>query len=193
MTMPPNLATSSMRSKMGDAVRAHWKAFLFEGIVLVVLGLAAIVVPPVASIAVTVMLGWMFLISGIAALAMTFWARRMPGFVWSLISAVLGIAAGVILLTRPAEGTLTLTIVVGIYFLAEGVASIMYALQHRKELSARWSWMAFSGLMDILIAFFIISGLPGSAAWAIGLLVGINLVIGGSSLIGMALAARNKA
>jgi uncharacterized membrane protein HdeD (DUF308 family) len=189
--MPPNFA--DMQSKMSAAVRAHWKAFLFEGIVLVVLGLAAIIVPPVASIAVTVMLGWLFLISGIAGLAMTLYARSSPGFVWSLVSAVLGIAAGVVLLTRPAEGTLTLTFVVGIYFLAEGVASIMYALQHRKELSERWSWMAFSGAMDILIAFFIISGLPGSAAWAIGLLVGINLLIGGSSLIGMALAARNKA
>lgn len=191
MTLPPNIA--ELQTKMSDAVRAHWKAFLIEGIVLVVLGLAAIIVPPVASIAVTVMLGWMFLISGVAALAMTLWARQMPGFIWSLISALLGIAAGIILLARPAEGTLTLTIVVGVYFLAEGVATIMYALQHRKELSERWSWMAFSGLMDILIAFFIISGLPGSAGWAIGLLVGINLVIGGSSLIGMALAARNKA
>lgn len=191
MTLPPDFA--DLQSKMSDAVRKHWKAFLIEGIVLMILGLAAIIVPPIASIAVTVMLGWMFFISGIAALLMTFWARQAPGFIWSLISAVLGIAAGIILLTRPAEGTLTLTVVVGIYFLAEGVATIMYALQHRKELSERWSWLAISGLMDILIAFFIISGLPGSAAWAIGLLVGINLLIGGSSLIGMALAARNKA
>jgi uncharacterized membrane protein HdeD (DUF308 family) len=135
----------------------------------------------------------MFLISGVAGLAMTFWARQMPGFWWSLISAVLGIGAGAILLARPVQGLLTLTLVVGAYFLAEGVATIMYALQHRKELSERWSWMLVSGLMDILIAFFIISGLPGSAEWAIGLLVGINLIIGGSSLIGMALAARNKA
>jgi uncharacterized membrane protein HdeD (DUF308 family) len=191
MTMPPDFA--NLQSKMSETVRNHWKAFLIEGIVLVILGLAAIIVPPIASIAVTVMLGWMFLISGIAALLMTFWARQAPGFIWSLVSAVLGIAAGIILLTRPVEGVLTLTVVVGIYFLAEGVATIMYALQHRKELSARWSWMAFSGLMDILIAFMIISGLPGSATWAIGLLVGINLLIGGSSLIAMALAARNKA
>lgn len=190
MTMPPDIA--SLQTRMGAAVRAHWKAFLFEGIVLVVLGLAAIVVPPVAGIAVTVMLGWMFMISGIAGLFVTFWARLMPGFWWSLISAVLGIGAGAVLLSRPVQALFTLTLVVGAYFLAEGVATIMYALQHRKELSERWSWMAFSGLMDILIAFFIISGLPGSAEWAIGLLVGINLVIGGSSLIGMALAARNK-
>jgi uncharacterized membrane protein HdeD (DUF308 family) len=191
MTLPHDIAT--LQTQMSEAVRAHWKAFLFEGIVLVVLGLAAMIVPPVAGIAVTVMLGWMFLISGVAGLVVTFWARQMPGFWWSLISAVLGIGAGAILLARPVQGLLTLTLVVGAYFLAEGVATIMYALQHRKELSERWSWMLVSGLMDILIAFFIISGLPGSAEWAIGLLVGINLIIGGSSLIGMALAARNKA
>lgn len=190
MTLPSDL--NGLQSKMSASVRLHWKAFLIEGIVLVILGLAAIVVPPIASIAVTVMLGWMFLISGVAALAMTIWARQMPGYWWAMISALLGIAAGVVLLARPLESTLTLTVVVGIYFLAEGVATIMYALQHRKEPSERWSWLAISGLMDIAIAFLIISGLPGSAAWAIGLLVGINLLIGGSSLIGMALAARNK-
>jgi uncharacterized membrane protein HdeD (DUF308 family) len=147
-------------------------------------------VPTLASLAVTIVLGWMFLISGIAGLALTFWARRMPGFWWSLLSAVLAIVAGVVLLAQPAEGVLTLTIVVGAYFLAEGVATIMYALEHRRELSERWSWMLVAGLMDILIAAVIISGLPGSALWAVGLLVGINLLFGGATLIGVALAAR---
>jgi len=114
----------------------------------------------------------------------------MPGFWWSLVSAVLALIAGVLLLAQPVEGTLTLTIVVGAYFLAEGVTTIMYALEHRRELSERWSWMLFAGLLDILIAGMIIAGLPGSAEWAIGLLVGINLVFGGATLIGMALAAR---
>ena len=191
MTLPDDIA--ALQAKVSTTVRAHWKAFLFEGILLVVLGLAAMIVPPLASIAVTIFLGWMFLITGVAGLALTFWAREMPGFWWSLVSAVLAIGAGVVLLIRPVEGTLTLTLVVGAYFLAEGVSSIMYALQHRKELSERWNWMLFAGVMDILIAFLIISGLPGSALWAIGLLVGINLVFGGASLIGMALAARNKA
>jgi uncharacterized membrane protein HdeD (DUF308 family) len=189
MTLPQDV--TNLQSKMSAAVREHWKAFLFEGILLVVLGLAAIVVPPLASLAITIFLGWMFLISGIAGLAVTFWARQMPGFWWSLVSAVLGVVVGVILLVRPVQGVLTLTIVVGAYFLAEGVTSIMYALEHRRELSERWSWMLFSGLLDILIAGMIISGLPGSAEWAIGLLVGINLVFGGAALIGVALAARN--
>jgi uncharacterized membrane protein HdeD (DUF308 family) len=182
---------TKLQSVTSAAVKAHWKAFLFEGIVLALLGLAAMILPPLASLAVTIFLGWMFLISGAAGLIVTFWARQMPGFWWSLFSAALAVLAGLLLLARPMQGVLTLTIVVGAYFLAEGVATIMYALEHRRELSERWSWLLVSGLMDILIAFLIIAGLPGSAEWAIGLLVGINLVLGGASLIGMALAARN--
>jgi uncharacterized membrane protein HdeD (DUF308 family) len=188
MTLPQDL--TNLQSDMRAAVREHWKAFLIEGILLVILGLAAIIVPPLASLAVTIFLGWMFLISGIAGLALTFWAREMPGFWWSLISAALAVVAGIILLARPVQGTLTLTIVVGAYFLAEGVTTIMYALEHRRELSKRWSWLLVSGIMDLLIAAIIIAGLPGSAEWAIGLLVGINLLFGGASLIGMALAVR---
>ena len=188
MTLPHDI--TKLRSEMSAAVKAHWKAFLFEGILLVVLGLAAMIVPPLASLAVTIFLGWMFLISGIAGLFVTFWARQMPGFWWSLFSAALAVLAGLILIAKPMQGVLTLTIVVGAYFLAKGVTTIMYALEHRRELSERWSWLLVSGLMDILISFLIISGLPGSAEWAIGLLVGINLVLGGASLVGMALAAR---
>jgi uncharacterized membrane protein HdeD (DUF308 family) len=177
MTVPHDINSdhvSKLQSEMSAAVKAHWKAFLFEGIVLAVLGLAAMIVPPLASLAVTI------------------WARQMPGFWWSLISAALAVLAGLVLLARPMQGVLTLTIVVGAYFLAEGVATIMYALEHRRELSGRWSWLLVAGLMDLLISFLIIAGLPGSAEWAIGLLVGINLVIGGASLVGMALAARNS-
>jgi uncharacterized membrane protein HdeD (DUF308 family) len=175
---------------MSAAVREHWMAFLIEGILLVILGLAAMIVPPLASLAVTIFLGWMFLISGIAGLVLTFWARNMPGFWWSLISAALAVVAGIILLAQPVQGTLTLTVVVGAYFLAEGVATIMYALEHRRELSERWAWLLVAGIMDLLIAAVIIAGLPGSALWAVGLLVGINLLFGGATLIGMALAAR---
>ena len=188
MTLPQD--STRLQSEMSAAVREHWKAILIEGILLAVLGLAAMIVPPLASLAVTIFLGWMFLISGVAGLAVTIWARAMPGFWWSLVSAVLALIAGVLLLAQPVKGTLTLTIVVGAYFLAEGVTTIMYALEHRRELSERWSWLLIAGIVDIVIAGLIITGLPGSALWAIGLLVGVNLVFGGASLIGMALAAR---
>ncbi|MBI5261670.1 MAG: HdeD family acid-resistance protein [Bradyrhizobium sp.] len=189
MTAPEDF--TRLQSEMRATVREHWVAFLIEGILLAILGLAAMIVPPLASLAVTIFLGWMFLISGIAGLVLTFWARQMPGFWWALVSAVLGVIAGIILIAAPVQGTFTLTIVVGAYFLAEGVASIMYSLEHRRELTGRWSWLLVAGLMDILIAAVIIIGLPGSALWAIGLLVGINLLFGGATLIGMALAARS--
>jgi uncharacterized membrane protein HdeD (DUF308 family) len=188
--IPPN--TGKLQSEMNPAVKARWKALLFEGILLALLGFAAMIVPPLASLAVTIFLGWMFLISGIAGLFVTYWARQMPGFWWSLFSAALAVLAGGILLAKPEEGILTLTIVVGAYFLAEGVVTIMYALEHRRELSERWSWLLLSGVMDLIIAFIIVAGLPDSAKWAIGLLVGINLVLGGASMVGMALAARQS-
>ncbi|OAF05663.1 hypothetical protein AYJ54_01810 [Bradyrhizobium centrolobii] len=190
MTSPEDFAR--LRSAMSQAVKAHWKAFLFEGILLAVLGIAALILPPLASLAITIFLGWMFLISGIGGLIVTYWARNMPGFWWSLISAALAVLAGMILLARPMQAVLTLTIVLGAYFLAEGVATIMYALEHRRELNSRWSWLLISGLVDIAISFMVIAGLPSSAEWAIGILVGINLLFGGATLIGMALAARNS-
>jgi uncharacterized membrane protein HdeD (DUF308 family) len=190
MTLPHDL--NEWQTKMRQAVRAHWKAFLVEGILLAILGFAAVIVPQVAGLAVTILLGWLFLISGIGGLIVTFWAREMPGFWWSLISAALAVLAGGILLARPMQGVLTLTIVVGAYFLAEGVATILYGLEHRRELSERWSWLLIGGAMDIIIAGLIIAGLPGSAEWAIGLLAGLNLMFGGATLIGMALAARKS-
>lgn len=182
---------AGLQDRIRAAVQLHWKAFLIEGIVLVVLGLGAILVPSLASVAITIFLGSLFLISGAVGLALTFWARQMPGFWWSLLSALLAIGAGVALLARPIQGTLTLTIVVGAYFLADGVFTIMYALDHRRELSERWGWLLASGIVDLMLAGVIIAGLPGSALWAIGLLVGIDMLFGGASLIGMALAARN--
>ncbi len=101
MTLPQDV--TRLQSEMRAAVRQHWKAFLIEGILLMILGLAAIIVPPLASLAVTIFLGWMFLIAGIAGLVLTFWARQMPGFWWSLISAILAIGAGIILLAKPVS------------------------------------------------------------------------------------------
>ncbi|MEK9280339.1 MULTISPECIES: HdeD family acid-resistance protein [unclassified Bradyrhizobium] len=190
MTSPDDFAR--LQSAMSQTVKAHWKAFLFEGILLAVLGVAALILPPLASLAITIFLGWMFLISGIGGLIVTYWARNMPGFWWSLISAALAVLAGMILLARPMQAVLTLTIVLGAYFLAEGVATIMYALEHRRELNSRWSWLLISGLLDIAISFMVIAGLPSSAEWAIGILVGINLLFGGATLIGVALAARKS-
>ena len=175
---------------VATSLHEHWVLFLLEGVILVVLGLIAIVVPPIATLAVELLFGWLFLLSGVVGLITTFWMRDAPGFWWSLLSGVLGIAAGIVLLVWPLSGVLSLTLVLIVFFTIEGIASIMYALEHKLELSGRWGFMLASGIIDLIIAAIILFGLPGSAAWALGLLVGINLTFGGAALIAMALHAR---
>ncbi|MGO9401126.1 MAG: HdeD family acid-resistance protein [Xanthobacteraceae bacterium] len=175
------------------SIHEHWGLFLAEGIILVLLGLIAIVVPPIATLAFTIIIGWLFLVSGIVGLITTFWARGAPGFWWSLISAIIAIAAGVVLLMWPISGTISLTLVLIAFFVVEGIVSIMYAIEHRRQLTGQWVWMLVSGIVDLILAGIIFAGLPGTAAWALGLLVGINMVFGGAALIAMALAARKPA
>jgi uncharacterized membrane protein HdeD (DUF308 family) len=181
-----------LQQAMSQSLREHWKLFLIEGIVLVILGVLAIVVPPLATLAVAIFIGWLFLISGIAGLITTFGARHAPGFWWSLLSAVLGLAAGLVLLAWPVSGAVSLTLLLIVFFIIEGVLSIMYALEHKRELSGQWGWMLVSGIIDLVLAAMIFAGLPGTAAWALGLLVGINMLFGGSAMIAMAMHARSS-
>ncbi|MGA2562015.1 MAG: HdeD family acid-resistance protein [Steroidobacteraceae bacterium] len=179
-----------LNAAVATSLHQHWVMFLVEGIILLILGLAAIVLPPLATFAVEILIGWLLLISGIVGLITTFRMRHAPGFWWALVSALLGIAAGVVLLRWPLSGMLSLTLILTVFFVIEGVASILYALEHKRELTGRWGWMLVSGIVDLILASIIFLGLPGTAAWAIGLLVGINMVFGGSALIAMALGAR---
>ena len=184
---------SEIQRAITQSIREHWVLFLVEGIILVILGILAILIPVAASIAVTIILGWLFLVSGIVGLITTFWARHAPGFWWALLSAVLATAAGIVLLLWPVSGTISLTLLLIVFFVIEGVASIMYALEHKKELSGRWGWMLASGVIDLILAVMIWAGLPSTAAWALGLLVGINMLFGGGAMVGMALHARSEA
>jgi uncharacterized membrane protein HdeD (DUF308 family) len=188
-----NADLDRLQSAVANTLHEHWRLFLTEGIVLLVLGVLAIVVPPIATIAVAVLIGWLLLTSGIVGLVSTFRTRGAPGFGWSLASAAIGIVAGIVLLAWPLSGAFSLTLILTVFLVLEGVVSILYALEHKRELSGRWGMMLFSGIVDLILAGIIFAGLPGTAAWAIGLLVGINLVFGGSALIAMALHARNIA
>jgi uncharacterized membrane protein HdeD (DUF308 family) len=193
MSMNQAANAGNMQRALANAIHEHWGLFLAEGIILVILGLIAIVLPPLATITFTIIIGWLFLISGIVGLATTFWMRHAPGFWWSLLSGILGVAAGIVLLIWPISGALSLTLLLSAFFIVEGVASIMYAIDHRNQLTGRWGWMLLSGIVDLILAAIIVAGLPGTAAWALGLLVGINMLFGGTAMIGMALAARHPA
>jgi uncharacterized membrane protein HdeD (DUF308 family) len=173
------------------SIHDHWQVFLGEGVVLFGLGVAAMVVPPLAGLLATVVLGWIFLFVGAVGLIAVFNARGAPGFIWALLSAVLAVAAGLILLWHPLAGLATLTYVLIAFFIVDGALMVVLALEHRRELSGRWEWMLVNGLIDLALAGLIISGLPGTLTWALGILVGVDFLFGGISLIAMALSARD--
>jgi uncharacterized membrane protein HdeD (DUF308 family) len=186
-------AGEDFQRSVANAIHAHWGLFLFEGIMLIILGAAAIILPQVATLAFTLVIGWLFLISGGIGLVTTFWMRSAPGFWWALLSAVIGIAAGIVLIRWPINGTVSLTLLLIVFFVVEGVATLMYAFEHRAQLTGRWVWMLMSGVVDLILAGIVFAGLPETATWALGLLVGINMLFGGVAMIGMALAAREPA
>jgi uncharacterized membrane protein HdeD (DUF308 family) len=174
-------------------IHDHWGLFLTEGVILTILGLAAMIMPPIAGLAITVILGWLFLIAGVVGLIATFGARKAPGFLWSLLSSVVALIAGAALLFNPVQGLASLTFVLIAFFIFDGILMIGMAISHRAELSGRWEWLLFNGIIDLVLAGIVISGLPGTIAWALGLLVGIDLIFGGAALIAMALDARKTA
>src|SRR6478609_1934502 len=191
MSTPPNIG--DVQRAVARSLHQHWVLFLVEGVVLLVLGATAIVIPPLATLAVTILFGWLFLVSGIVGLFTTYWMRHAPGFWWSLVSAILALVVGGMLLASPLTGAFSLTLLLIAFFIVEGAASIMFAFDHKRELSGRWGWMLVSGIIDLALALMIFAGLPSTAAWAVGLLVGINMIFGGAAMVVMALHARKAA
>ena len=190
--MPDSIGSRLVGEVVAKTVRDHWALFLVEGIALAILGLLAIIVPTVATLAATAFFGWLLMISGVIGLVTSIRARHVPGFGWALASAIIGIAAGGLLLGWPIQGSFSLTAILIAFLAMEGVASILYAFEHRKGASGRWSWMLASGIVDLVLSAVLFAGLPGTAFWALGLLIGINLLFGGWCLILMALHARGS-
>ena len=182
---------SDMQNALSDALRANWKLFLFQGIVMLILGILAVAEPALATVAVDIYIGWLFLISGIVGLVAMFSARDFPAFLWTLITAALAMAVGVMLIWKPAEGAVSLTVVLTAFFIAEGIFQIVGSFTYRDVIPSSWGWMLASGIADLMLAAIIILNWPVSAAWTIGLIVGINLLTSGTAIVFTAIEARN--
>ncbi len=193
----------SVTAKLDRSRRLYKFRFLtlIEGAILILLGCSAVIVPSISNSSITLLLGWIFLISGIAGFVPMFLTQMYPGFWWSLVSALLAILVGVILITNNSQDLYggmigwpfqiaaleSLRKLIAIFFLIEGGASIMFAFEHRRQFSARWAWMVLSGIVDLMLGAIIIFDLPGTSSWTMGLLIGINMIFGGCALIALAL------
>jgi uncharacterized membrane protein HdeD (DUF308 family) len=180
-------------SNVANAVRGHWKMFLAEGIGLTMFGLAAIMAASAFwedGEPVTVWVGCLLLVTGIVGLITIFYIRR-PG-VWSVLSAIVSIAAGIVLLLFWRDFLLPSVLIA--FFVIEGITSIMSAREYRRQLSGHWGWILASGLVDLILACIGVIMFANRYAFyevgALGLLVGINLMFGGAVIIIMAMTAK---
>jgi uncharacterized membrane protein HdeD (DUF308 family) len=186
-----NFIPDEMRRGIEETMRTYWALFLTQGVIMIILGALAVIWPQVSTVAIDIYIGWMFLLSGIVGLATMFLAPNASAFLWSLLTAALSLAVGVLLLWHPVEGTVSLTLALIAFFVAEGIFQIAAAVRYRDAFPDSWGWMLMSGIADLILAWLMISGWPGTAIWALGLIAGINLITSGLAIAMAAIAGRS--
>lgn len=169
-------------------VSRRWRWFLALGVIALIGGMFAILAPVAASISAAILAGWALLFGAVSRLFAGFRADRTSERITHLALGLLYLVTGLYLLLFPVSGTITLTIVLVAYFLASGAVLLVSAVQTWGSDST--AWRAFLGLLSIVLGVMLWADLPSSATWAIGLLLGIQLVFAGTDLIFIALAAR---
>ena len=156
---------------------------VIEAVLLVLLGIAAIVLPLAAGLAVSLVVGLVLLVSGAVGLFSAFSGGAHVHRGWSVISAVIALAVGLLILVNPLVGAATLTLLLGVYLLFDGISLIGLAMDQRKRGAARWALLLASGVIDLgLAALIVFLGAVGSAV-VIGLIVGIDLIAAGAALL----------
>ena len=171
-----------------DTLQRSWGWLFGLGIVLVVLGVLAIALPAIATLAVGIFIGWLLVIGGVVQLAHAFGERRWRGFLLHFLGGLLYLVVGGLILTDPFRGALALTILLAAFLVVEGIFQVLLALRIRPF--RNWGWVLASGLITLLLGILIFAGWPSTALWVIGLLVGIHLLTSGIALIMLGLAAR---
>jgi uncharacterized membrane protein HdeD (DUF308 family) len=179
-----------LTSDIAALVQAHWRRFLLQGAVMIGLGVLAAVLPVATTLAVELLIGWLFVIGGVWRGVWLVRSSRMPGFGWSLAMAVVSVMLGILLLTMPLAGMLTLTMLLVAFLVLEAIGKIFFALDLRRH-SHQWGWILAAGILNLLLAGLIFAGWPSTAAWAIGLLVAINMVVFGVALVVISLTTGN--
>jgi uncharacterized membrane protein HdeD (DUF308 family) len=181
--MSANSELSDFQNAVRTALRENWKWFVFQGIVMLILGCLAVAEPVIASVAVDIYIGWLFMFSGVLGLVAMFSARDASAFFWMLLTSALSLAVGILLIWKPDEGTVSLTLVLTAFFIAEGVFQAGASISYRDVLPDSWRWQLASGIADIVLAGLIIYFWPQSASWTLGLIVGVNLITTGLAIL----------
>jgi uncharacterized membrane protein HdeD (DUF308 family) len=180
---------AALDPEVREGLRRSWRALMTVGVIAIAIGCIAILVPAVASVGTAIFIGWILLIAGLFMVAGAFTAHSLGTVVLRLLWAALTIIFGLWLIVEPHNGSLTLTVVLGIYFLFMGLTRLAIAFAARGQQGA--GIVGLSGFAGLLIGILILAKLPSSADWAIGLLVGIDLIFAGWMLVSLALVGKD--
>ena len=188
MSMSLDAAAEVFRQAMRETVKKHSLWYLIKGVLLVIAGVVAIIYPVISSAAFIVILGWLLIISGVVQGISLIGAGQVPHFWLELISVVLALIVGFLLIRNPAGGLQTITLLLIVFLMIQGISKIVFALTIRPFQS--WGWVLASGVLGIFLSVLLWSSLPGTAAWLIGLLVGIELIGEGVAIAYLAWCVR---
>jgi uncharacterized membrane protein HdeD (DUF308 family) len=182
---------ASMDPQVRAGLARSWKGLMAVGVIAIVVGCVAILIPAVFSVGTAIFIGWILVIAGAFLIAGAFAAHSVGSVVLRLLWAFLTVLVGLYLIVEPHNGTLTLTLVLGIYFLFMGVTRITAAFVGRGQPNA--GLVGLSGFAGLLVGILVLAKFPSSADWAIGLLVGIDLIFAGWTLTSVALVGKDIA
>ncbi|MGD8430031.1 MAG: HdeD family acid-resistance protein [Ectothiorhodospiraceae bacterium] len=188
MSMTLDAAAEAMRDAMRDTVRRHSVWFLIQGGLMVIGGVLALIYPVISSLAVASLMGWVLIISGLAQGVSLMGARNVPHFWIQLISVVLSVMIGWLFLLHPREGVATLALLLIVFLMVEGMSKVVFALTIRPF--PNWHWLLASGVLGVALSILLLSLLPTSAIWLLGLLLGVQLVSEGLAIVYLARQAR---
>jgi uncharacterized membrane protein HdeD (DUF308 family) len=177
--------------KVRAALARSWRAVMAVGVLAILGGCFAILVPAVASVATAIFVGWVLIFASAALVAAAFTAHSIGTVATRLLWGLLTFLAGFWLVIEPDHGTLTLTLVLGVYFLVMGATRLAVAFAARGRQNV--GLLGLSGVASLLVGLLILAKLPSSADWAIGLLVGIDLIFAGWTLTSVALLGKDLA
>jgi len=179
------------RKHMAEVVAEHRGWFMFAGGALIVLGVIAVLFPLLTTVVAKVFLGWLILIGGVVEIVYAFSTKRWSAFFYNLLMGILYLIVGIWLAFFPLAGVITLTVLLALTFILQGVVQAMIAFQMKPH--EGWVWMMIAGVIAIAAGVMIIAGLPSTATWAIGLMVGITMISTGWAYLILALQAGKTA
>ncbi|WP_201837470.1 HdeD family acid-resistance protein [Microvirga zambiensis] len=190
MAISLDAAAEVFREAMRDTVKRYSLWYLIEGLLLIAAGFLAIVYPVFSSTAVVVLLGWLLVISGFVQALSLISARHVPHFWLQLISICLAVLIGFLFLRDPAQGMQTITLLLIVFFMMEGISKIVFALTIRPF--PNWGWVLGSGMVGILLSLLLWANLPVTSEWLLGFLLGLNLISVGAAIAYLAWRVRTS-